>query len=466
MKIEKEALMNLDELAKEYHLLKDKEGRYYKMKNGKRVEPYVTIIIAGEILEISPITIKKYIKGKHLLPKKIKFNNKMQKGYNLNSIISACSYLLGSISIANKKGVAVIDGQKFTTPHILTKLLKLSHNAIIPRIKKAELKPLKIKVRDGNIRQAYNIAKVKKACADLLTHHPVANSSNIAIFEGQRYTTLENLIRLLKISNGAIQRRIKDNQIQSQKIKVKGKLFKGYKIEEVKSACSDLLKKMPIANSEGMAKINGQKHTSIEGLAKLLKISTPPIISRIKKNKLRPVKIKNRTYGVCNAYNIAKVKKICAELIKNFPKTDTNGFVTIGNQKFATVTTLAKTIGVNPDIVRKRIGHLKPITVKISNGIGKAYNLNAVKKACFDQLQFYPMADSNGIALINGQQFAAINRIYDLHKLSQAINYHKVATKLMPVTIKIKNGHIVNGFNIKEALAVHKKLLNQKGASK
>ncbi|MCX6742847.1 MAG: hypothetical protein NT116_01275, partial [Candidatus Parcubacteria bacterium] len=118
--------MNLNEFAQEYHLLKDKEGRYYKLENGERFEPYATLAVLAEIIGITTPTIAKYIRGRHLLPKMIKSNNKIpRRGYNLNAVISACSYLLGDIPLANKRGIAIINGQRFAALRTLTGILGL-----------------------------------------------------------------------------------------------------------------------------------------------------------------------------------------------------------------------------------------------------------------------------------------------------------------------------------------------------
>lgn len=395
--------------------------------------------------------------------KKFKLQSgQLLEGYNINAAKKACADLLQEFPAANKKGIAVINGQKFTTPYTLTKLLQLSHNAINPRIRKAGLKSQEIKVRDGNIRLAYNIAEVKKSCSDLLNQKHIANNSNIVVIDGHKYTTLENLIRLFKISNEPIKRRIRDNKIPIQKIKINGRVLNGYEIIKVRKACADFLKKIPTPDSDGIARVNGQEYTTIENLARILKISTPTITHRINKNSLKAIEIKHLSNGILKAYNISEVTKHCNELIQNDFVADESGFVEIDGQKFASITALAKAMEVNPNIVSQRIGGLSSISIRTRNGLREAYNFEDVKMACSDQLQDYPQADRNDMTVINGQKFASIHRIYDIYKLSQSINYRRVKEKLIPVNIRSKNGHVIEGFNVMEVITVHKELLDQK----
>jgi|GEM_PF-5704175 len=519
--------MNLDELAKEYHLLKDKEDRYYKMKNGKRVEPFATIIVAGEILEISSITIKKYIKRKHLLLQKIKFNNKLQKGYNLNSIISACSYLLGSIPIANKKGIAIIDGQKFaalatlrgllglsvvaiysrvkkfetkkfklksgqiadgynineakkacsdllrelplankkgiaiinsqkfTTPYILTKLLKLSHNAINPRIKKAGLKTRKIKVRDGNIRLAYNIAKVKKACADLLLKkiHP-ANKSNIAIIGKKKFTTIENLIRILGLSNAPIQRRITIHKIQSQKIKIGGRIFDGYSISEVEKACADLLQNFPRANKKGIAVIKGREFTTLERLYKIFSISPQIIAKRIEENNIPSQKIKTIDGNIRDSYNIEKVKKNLTDLLQNFPRANKKGIALIKGYKYSTPANLARIFKSNNTTIQSRIKKhkLTPQKIKLRDGrIVNAYRIDDARKICASIIKKFPSVNSFNIAIISGKKYATLHTLSEILNVNpKELTFRIKQLRMFTKQIKLMNGNVENGYNIEK----------------
>ncbi|MCX6743177.1 MAG: hypothetical protein NT116_02980, partial [Candidatus Parcubacteria bacterium] len=377
------------------------------------------------------------------------------EGYNVNKAKKACADLLKEYPSANKKGVAIINGQKFTTPYTLTKLLKLSHNAINSRIKRARLKSRKIKVKDGNIRLAYNLIEVKEACADLL-HKKVhlANKSNIATVGKKKFTTIENLIRILGLSNAPIQRRITIHKIQSQKIKIGGRIFDGYSIKEVEKACTDLLQNFPRANKKGIAVIKGHKFTTLERLYKIFRISPQIIAKRIKKNNIPSQKIKTIDGNIRDSYNIDKVKKILMDLLQNFPRANEKGIAIIRGYEYSTPSGLARIFKSNNMTIQSRIirHKLTPQTIKLRDGkIVNAYRTDDVRKICTSIISKFPSVNSSNVAIISGKKYATLHTLSEILNVNpKELTFRIKQLRMFTKQIKLMNGNVENGYNIEK----------------
>ena len=123
--------MKLDELAKEYGLLIDEEGRYYRInEQGKRKEPWISIYTFSESTGISDSRIQTRVISCETRPIK---NNRLRivTGYNLNDLLQCCAGLLNTNHpIANKQGWLVVKRKKFATLMVLATKLGIAKMTI------------------------------------------------------------------------------------------------------------------------------------------------------------------------------------------------------------------------------------------------------------------------------------------------------------------------------------------------
>jgi hypothetical protein len=449
--------MNFDEFVKKYCLLQDEEGRYYRInENGKKEEPYATVPILSKIFNIGPRAIRKRIKQTPSINIK---NKKMRivRTYNINEVIQACSELITTPQIMSKNGIAIINGEQYATISQLVKILNLGYDSIDVRVKK--LQSISMKDKGGRIVKYYDIKKVKIACADLLQNIPVANEDGIAVFQGKKIATIHRLSDLLGISDPSINVRIKNLQSISMKNKM-GRIVNGYDIEEVKIACADLLQDIPVANENGIAVFQGEKFAPVQTICDLLKLSYEATQKKAK--NLQSISMKVKVGHITKGYNIEETKRACADLLQDVPVAGDDNIAVFQGKNFATIKTISALLGISNKNIKNAVINLQPITIKTKMGqIVTGYDIEKVKIACAYFLQDIPVANEDGIAVFKGKKFAPINTIGHLLNTSNHAIKRRVKD-LQPISMKIKCGRIVKGYEIKEAKTACADLLEEK----
>jgi len=375
--------MSFEDIIEKYHLIKDGDGNYYRLdENGQREEIYAAILTISKILGINKNAIKKRIR--RLRPVSIKpRTGQIVNGYNINEVKQACADILDEIPLTDGDGVAMINGQPYAAIHPISKMLGISKNAINKRL--GHLIPVRIKVRNGNIFDSYNINEVKQACADLLNETPLANEDGIAMINGQPYATIATISKSLNIGALATKKRL--GHLIPVRIKLHvGKIFDGYNINEVKKSCADILDEIPLTDEGGVAIINSQPYATIYRISKMVGISERSIKIRI--GHLIPVRIKGGNGTTVDGYNINKVKQACADILDEIPLTDEGGVAIINSQPYATIYRISKMVGIDGPAIKIRIGHLIPVRIKLHAGqIVDGYNINEVRHTCADLLE-------------------------------------------------------------------------------
>lgn len=419
-------------------------------------EPFATIAVIANQLLLSKDSVRKRIERSKLQPKVVKLKlGQIKSAYNINQVRELCSDLLIEYPIADKKNIATIAGQKYTTMHSLTKLLGLSRNAISLRIK--QLRSQKIKLACNRIDNAYNIAEAQEACADLLVNIPFANEDGVALYNGEEYGTIECLIRLFKIYESVLRRRIREFKIKPIAIKVVGVIRKGYEIQKVRAACIDLLETLPVADKNGIATFQGKEIAPLENLSRILNLSTTPIKVRIEKYKVPLVKIKYHYGKVCDGYDLTVIKKICQDLLQPLPTADENNIVIINGRRFTTLSKLAKILkGSNqPILTRLQQAYIEPIKIKNKVGvICDAYEINEAIEICQDYLEELPTVNSENIAVKDGQTYTTRNHLAKMFKTTnQNLGACLKLLKVQTIRIRLKNGNICTAYNLEEVKA-------------
>ena len=450
MKIEKEVLMNLDELAKEYHLLKDNEGRYYKIKNGQRIEPHGTMRDLGKLLGISETGVKIRIKKNKLKVKRGRAaRGKSASYYNLNDVIKVCADLIKELPRADKDGIIIYKGKKYATLRTISKLLNISVESIRRRVKKHKPKSLIAKNQVGGLSEFYEIKIINRICADLANDLPKSDENGIIIYQRKKYATVKALAELFNISVGAIKPRLENNKVPILKGKdLAGRKCDFYSVEESRKACADL--DLLITDEEGWAIKDGQVYAPLEVIAKKLKLSLGDVKERIKDLTSKKGKFKDES--VKKIYNLIEVKEVCADLLDpDLLIADKNGWAVKDGQRYAPLGIIAKELNLSNTALRKRIKDLDTFPGKNRRGnkIG-FYNFEEVKVVCADLLNpDLLIANEEGWAIKDGQLYAPMATIAKKLELSLGAVKRRIK-KLTSLKGKCRDGSVKDFYNFEE----------------
>lgn len=452
--------MNLDELAKKCHLLKDKEGRYYKIENRQRIEPYSTMKDLGKILGISETGVKIRIEKNKLSPRRGRAaRGKPASFYNLNDVIKACADLIREFPRANKAGIIIYKGKKYATIRTLSKLLNISVEAIRRRIEKHKLKCMIAKNQVGGLSEFYEIKIINRICSDLANDLPKSDENGIIIYQRKKYATVKALAELFHLSVGAIKPRLGNNKVPILKGKdLAGRKCDFYSVVEARKACADL--DLLVVDEEGWAIKDGQSYAPLEVIAKKLKLSLVDVKECIKNLTSKKGKFKDGSKR--KIYNFLEVKDSCSELLEpDLLIADENGWAIKDGQLYAPMEIIAKKLNISNTALRKRIKYLATFPGKNRQGNSVSFlNFEEVKSVCADLLNpDLLIANKEGWAIKDGQIYAPMATIAKKLKLSLGAVKRRIKN-LTSIKGKCRDGSVRDFYNLEEVKEICADLLN------
>ena len=431
--------MNLNELVKEYRLLQDEEGRYYKLdENSNRVEPFVDISFLVELSGLHVRTITRYLKS--LNPRKCRsLSGRIVNIYDFNQVIQICPAILQlKHNISSLNNYVLIKGEKYAPISFLAQEFNLNARTIREYVK--DLIPVKAKPLKGRHVKLYKVNEVKAVCASLIDSQIVIVDNNgLAIVNGEHYASLAEIVKKLKISKHNIKKFAKDLT------PIKGKPHRGrlcvlYNLNQVKIACADLLTPgLLIADKDGWVTKNGQNYSSLSTIAKELKISTEAVEKRV--NKLATIKGKNRNGRLVEFYRFDQVKSACADILDQGGKQKNLG-------SCDSLSAIARSLKISAYHLKIRAKFLTYCRGKDRSGrVSNLYSLEQIRSVCADLLNDDLLnADKAGFANKDGQLYTTIN------VAAKELNISKTAVKsrvkkLMPIKGRARRGRLIDFYS-------------------
>jgi superfamily II DNA or RNA helicase len=212
---------------------------------------------------------------------------------------------------ADKDGTFVKDGEVWVTTYQLTRILKLSSNAISSRV--PECRHEEGRDSMGRIQIFYALSDAKRECADLLENVPRANANGTFEAEGETWGAVQPLARILGVSNNAINDRRSLCRQKPGKT-LRGNLQTFYSLVDAKRACADLLKNVPRANQNGTFEAEGEIWGTTASLSELLDIPRRKI--QLIGSTCRQQPGKDTVGRTWTFYSASDVKKACEDVGK------------------------------------------------------------------------------------------------------------------------------------------------------
>jgi len=182
--------------------------------------------------------------------------------------------------------------------------------------------------------------------------------NSLIVIDGFEWGSIRTLATRLELAEGTIANKIAEKGLKSQKCKdAKGAVWDFYRLDDVRSACADLLGVKNKAGRDGFFVADGHTWGTKERIVALIKVSKNLLMKRIARNKLRPRKGRNRNGVVRGFYRLDQVKEACSDLIlrKKLGRAGRDDFFEAGGYKWGTPASLARQIGTTFWKVKKVI---------------------------------------------------------------------------------------------------------------
>lgn len=371
----------------------------------------------------------------------------LSKFYSETDIEKVCPELFAVLPCADKSGFFESEGLVYGTPKAWCKKYELPSKKFKDELKK--VKSIKGRIaKGGSIRKFYAQPQIQ-AIRNMFQQK--MNRKKESIFyemDGVRYATIGCWIKELRLTGPAVVPRVKKSGIESIKLKSKmGHLRDYYSEPDIRSACADLLEELPQADESGLIQVNGAVYGTKASWSKVLKLQDGTIGKRLARVKTQPIEGRTAEGKRCKFYEEGVVRKVCGDLIGDFPQAGEGHILMIEGIRHSTITRWAGILEIDGGTIKRRIAStaIKGITARDTTGqIRKNafFSEDDVRKFCADIIHTDLLsADETGFFEKDGIRYGTtgvwarfLNK--PVHKVQSCLKKSKVE----PIKGKTVNG--------------------------
>ncbi len=342
--------------------------------------------------------------------------------------------LIKHLPQADENGFFIEGGIRFGTCYAWAKIFNLDNKAIGDRLEKNKIQPKKGKIfHNGKLHDFYSETEVRRTCDDLI-NLPQADEDGFFVKKGERFGVPDAWGRLLNLDGQTVQTRL--DKIRAQP--VDGRLSVGrvskffYSEADVREACANLLEGLPQADEDGFFIKKGVRFGCVSALARLLGIAGTTIQKYVERIGCKPVEGILSSGHKFNFYSEADVREACAELLKDLPQADEDGFFIKNSINYGNCSAWARSLNLQLATLINRVEKMgaNSINGRLQDGQVVAFYTEAdVRKACGELLKDLPQADQDGFFMEDNIRYGthrAWAKFFNLVKITVNLRLKKI----------------------------------------
>lgn len=268
------------------------------------------------------------------------------KFYSEIDIKKACRDLLSSdLNQADADGFFEKDGIRYASITTWAKVLPTTGTSINKYLQRASARPVKGKLRSGNITDFYSELDVQTACTQLLNPDLlVANEYGFIENDGETYGTKEAWSRVFPASTTTITRELKSKQVKAIIGKTSdGRVHTFYPKSSMIELFPDRMSgNFPKADENGFFVKDGKKYGLPVGWSRILPYSCQRIHYNLKKTGTKGIRGRGDKGNPYLFFSEEDVLRVCGEDISDYPKAEKNGFFELNGVWYGSLSAWAK----------------------------------------------------------------------------------------------------------------------------
>jgi len=171
-----------------------------------------------------------------------------------------------------------------------------------------------------------------------------------------------------------------------------GQLFKGayYSEQDVRDACADLLRQVPLFGRDGFVEIGGIRYGTVKFLAGFFGVSAHSIFNRLGSSDIIPVCCRSRGGRLYDLYSVSQVQKLLLNLLDpTLIRVGDDGFADIAGVRHGSKEAFANLLGISTRSISSRLSTSGLMPVRGKDSENKPVDLwseSAVYDLCVDLL--------------------------------------------------------------------------------
>ena len=346
-----------------------------------------------------------------------------------------------------KCGILHADGEEWITLTTMAKRMKIASCTISKRLKKHPCRTRYGKTQKGQSRTFYALTEITAICHSIthaLEHLPKIGSDRRCHVNGKIWTTLNQATKELGIGEPAIIARLVTTPCRNMQAQVKGHAVTVFLLDDLRSACDDLLNPDLIQlNGQGIGSVGKTPWYILKALAKRFGTENRAVKTRLDSKKCTTKKGRLRSGQIADCYPLKEAEKICRDLIKRtseLPRAINGSFYAERNE-WANPEALAERFGLSRTTVKSKLAKSDCRTrIGVNGKKGREYtyyNVKDAKKILFDpRVKTLPKADHTGSFTLEGIEWAPISTLTK----RWSIAYTAIQRRVRPDNCRMREG--------------------------
>jgi len=162
-----------------------------------------------------------------------------------------------------------------------------------------------------------------------------------------------------------------------------------YSEADVRRVCGDLLQEFPPIDEHGFFEKGGEKWGHIFAWSHQISINYKVIKRRIERSKTCFIEGRDGMGRITNCYSEADVRRVCGDLLQEFPPIDEHGFFEKNGEKWGTIMAWDRQLPIGSNSIKRRLGKTEAAPLKNKDARGRMsdyYSETQVHMACADLL--------------------------------------------------------------------------------
>ncbi len=254
------------------------------------------------------------------------------------------------------------------------------------------------KAAGGQLRTFYKESDVRSALADVLQSLPVTDREGFFVAEGgARYGTIDAWAEKLGVWPQTLQNRLREVSFLQGRGST-GNAVRLYEESAVTVVSHDLLQEYPIADEAGFFAVDGQRYGTLKTWAQELKLSEGTLRKYLASIKGTTAKLYRGKIVEEGFYAESDVRSVCANLLRDLPRADAEGFVESGSGRYGTVYAWARALSLSRKALARVLASHEGITARDTSGrvVEGGFYPEAVIRVLQQEWEGLSMADESG----------------------------------------------------------------------
>lgn len=309
-------------------------------------------------------------------------------------------------------GRIYIDGKKYVTLFMLSKILKMSPVTIDKYLKREKIIAQRGLSVNGHVDLFFDEARSIQICNAGINNLPQADKNGVILINGEEFRTKANWAKHFLLPASAVVNTFNSSDIES----IEGRISAGnkgefYSFTDAKIICKDLFFILPQSDTDRILRKDGKEYKTISAWSQDFNLYPKIIKQQLCMSGIEGITGKMYTGPVYQFYTQKEIEVACDYYLQLPICESVNSVFETNNERYAVLKMWSQELGLSVPVVRRELKtkDVQSYTMRAHDGkIQQCYKENEVLNAFQGVLLHLPVANKDGVLYYNETEYRTL----------------------------------------------------------